>query len=122
MTEAWWDGECAPAEQVQQALGDINLIRPELAEFIPSLLMELRGAPLISFARFKGPTRLGISNFFGLIPHPLRTAWHGATIADFAAVCCDLAKICGCLFPLFGLVEAFESAVRWDRKGLYRSR
>ena len=25
-------------------------------------------------------------------------------------------------FPLFGFVEAFESAVRWDRKGLYRSR
>jgi hypothetical protein len=23
---------------------------------------------------------------------------------------------------LFGLVEGFDSAVRWDRKGLYRSR
>ena len=26
------------------------------------------------------------------------------------------------LFPLFGLIEAFAWAVRWDRKGLYRSR
>ncbi len=84
--------------------------------------MEHRGTPLISFARFKGPTRLGISNLFGLIPHPLRTAWHGATITDFAAVCCDLARLYGSLLPLFGFVEAFDSAVRWDRKGLYRSR
>ena len=112
----------APAEDVRAALGDVVLQNPELAGFVPSVLMELRGVPLISFARFKGPTRLGISNLFGLIPHPLRTAWHGPDITHFASVCCDLARIYGALFPLFGLVEAFDSAVRWDRKGLYRSR
>lgn len=122
VTEAWWDGSCAPAEDVRAALGDVTLQNPELAGFVPSVLMELRGAPLISFARFKGPTRLGISNLFGLIPHPLRTRWHGAAITDFASVCCDLARLYGSLFPLFGFVEAFDSAVRWDRKGLYRSR
>ena len=122
VTEAWWDGACAPAEEVLAALGGAELVRPELASFVPSVLMELRGAPLISFARFKGPTRLGVSNLFGLIPHPLRTEWHGTGVADFASVCCDLARIYGSLFPLFGLVEAFESAVRWDRMGLYRSR
>ena len=122
VTEAWWDGACAPAEDVRAALGDVTLQNPELAGFVPSVLMELRGTPLISFARFKGPTRLGISNLFGLIPHPLRTAWHGPNITDFASVCCDLARLYGCLFPLFGFVEAFDSAVRWDRKGLYRSR
>jgi hypothetical protein len=122
VTEAWWDGACAPEGEVRQALGGVTLQNPELAGFVPSVLMEHRGTPLISFARFKGPTRLGISNLFGLIPHPLRTAWHGAAITDFAAVCCDLARLYGCLFPLFGLVEAFDSAVRWDRKGLYRSR
>jgi hypothetical protein len=122
VTEAWWDGACAPAEEVQAALGGAVLQNPELAGFVPSVLMDLRGTPLISFARFKGPTRLGISNLFGLIPHPLRTAWHGAAITDFAAVCCDLARLYGGLFPTFGLVEAFDSAVRWDRKGLYRSR
>jgi sirohydrochlorin ferrochelatase len=122
VTEAWWDGACAPAADVRSALGDITLQNPELAGFVPSVLMDLRGAPLISFARFKGPTRLGISNLFGLIPHPLRTAWHGAAITDFAATCCDLARLYGRLFPTFGLVEAFDSAVRWDRKGLYRSR
>ena len=77
---------------------------------------------MISFARFKGPTRLGISNLFGLIPHPVRTAWHGLDITYFASVCCDLAQLYGAFFPLFGFVEAFDSAVRWDRKGLYRSR
>jgi hypothetical protein len=122
VTEAWWDGACAPAEEVQAALGDVTLPNPELAGFVPSALMELRGIPLISFARFKGPTRLGISNLFGLIPHPLRTVWHGSDITHFASVCCDLARLYGSLFPLFGFVEAFDSAVRWDRKGLYRSR
>jgi sirohydrochlorin ferrochelatase len=122
VTEAWWDGACAPAEDVLAALGDATLQTPELAGFLPSVLMELRGTPLISFARFKGPTRLGLSNLFGLIPHPLRTAWHGPNITHFASVCCDLARLYGCLFPLFGLVESFDSAVRWDRKGLYRSR
>ena len=46
----------------------------------------------------------------------------GRTSRDFASVCCELARLYGSLFPLFGLVEAFDSAVRWDRKGLYRSR
>ena len=77
---------------------------------------------MVSLARFKGPTRLGLSNLFGLIPRPLRTEWHGPDITHFAGVCCDLARLYGRLFPLFGLVEAFDSAVRWDRKGLYRSR
>ena len=122
VTEAWWDGACTPAEDVRAALGDVALRHPELADFVPSALMELRGAPMISFARFKGPTRLGISNLFGLIPRPLRTEWHGPDITHFASVCCDLARIYGGLFPLFGLVEGFDSAVRWDRKGLYRSR
>jgi sirohydrochlorin ferrochelatase len=122
VTEAWWDGACAPAEAVRSAIGDVVPEYPELAGFIPSALLELRGLPLISFARFKGPTRLGLSNLFGLIPHPLRTDWHGPDITYFASVCCDLARLYGSLFPLFGLVEAFDSAVRWDRKGLYRSR
>jgi sirohydrochlorin ferrochelatase len=122
VTESWWDGACAPAEDVLAALEGVALRNPELAGFVPSALMELRGIPLISFARFKGPTRLGISNLFGLIPHPLRTRWHGVDITDFASVCCDLARLYGGLFPTFGLVEAFDSAVRWDRQGLYRSR
>ncbi len=122
VTEAWWDHACAAADEVRSALGDVSLRNPELAGFIPSALLELRGTPLISFARFKGPTRLGISNLFGLIPHPLRTEWHGPDITHFASVCCDLARLYGAFFPLFGFVEAFDSTVRWDRNGLYRSR
>lgn len=121
VTEEWWDGQCAPADAVLAAVGE-PLQNPDLAGFVPSVLMEHRGTPLISFARFKGPTRLGISNLFGLIPHPLRTSWHGAAITDFAEVCCDLARIYGSLFRPFGLVEAFESAIRWNKQGLYRSR
>ena len=116
VTEAYWEGACAPAGNV------VPLRHPELVEFIPEALIALRGAPFVSFARFKGPTRLGISNLFGLIPTPLRSRWHGANITDFASVCCDLAKLYGSLFPMFGVVEALHSAVRWNRKGLYRSR
>jgi len=122
VTEAWWDGACAPADEVRAAIEGVTPRYPELAGFVPSALLDLRGTPLISFARFKGPTRLGLSNLFGLIPHPLRTEWHGPDITHFASVCCDVARLYGAFFPLFGLVEAFDSAVRWDRDGLYRSR
>lgn len=116
VTEAYWDGGCGPA------CDGVPLRHPELAGFIPEALLSLRGAPFLSFARFKGPTRLCISNLFGLIPTPLRSAWHGANITDFASVCCDIAKLYASLFPMFGVVEALHSAVRWNRKGLYRSR
>jgi sirohydrochlorin ferrochelatase len=122
ITEAWWDGACAREEEIRAALGDVTLRHPELVGFIPSVLLAHRGIPFLSFARFKGPTRLGISNLFGLLPQPLRSAWHGPNITHFASVCCDVARLYGCLFPLFGLIEAFAWAVRWDRKGLYRSR
>jgi hypothetical protein len=91
-------------------------------EYIPRVLLDYTGCPMISFAKFKGPTRLTISNLFGLIPDPLRSAWHGPNITYFARVCCNLAKLYGAHFPLSGLNEALYSAVRWNRKGLYRSR
>jgi len=103
VTEAYWDGACNQ-------------------DNVPEVLLQYAGCPMISFAKFKGPTRLAISNLFGLIPDPLRTAWHGPNITYFARVCCDLAKLYGALFPLVGIDEALYSAVRWNRKGLYRSR
>ncbi|HTW65412.1 MAG TPA: hypothetical protein VME17_12375 [Bryobacteraceae bacterium] len=106
VTEAYWDEGCdAPS-----------------ARYIPQVLLPYAGCPLISVAKFKGPTRLAISNLFGLIPEPLRSSWHGPNITYFARVCCDLAKLYGALFPLCGVNEALFSAVRWNRKGLYRSR
>lgn len=106
VTEAYWD-EDDPGEP---------------AKFVPKALLDLRGCPMLSFAKFKGPTRLGISNLFGLIPLPLRSAWHGPNITWFARACCDLAKLYGSLFELHGVVEGLYSAVRWNRRGLYRSR
>jgi len=106
VTEAFWDGACTR----------------DTTFAIPEVLLQYRGCPMISFAKFKGPTRLGISNLFGLIPEPLRAAWHGPNITYFARVCCDLAKIYGALFPLYGLNEGLYTAVRWNRQGLYRSR
>ena len=105
VTECFWDEDCADAEN-----------------FIPQVLRDLQGSPMISFAKIKGPTRLAISNLFGLIPEPLRARWHGPNITYFARVCCDLAKLYGSLFPLCAINEGLSTAVRWDRKGLYRSR
>ncbi len=117
ITEEFWDGRCAapPEAPVSEEF-------PELAGFVPQILLEHAGAPLISYARFKGPTRLSLSNLFGLIPEPLRARWHGPNLSHVAHVCCALAKLYGSFLNVFGLVESFNGAVRWDRRGLYRSR
>jgi hypothetical protein len=106
VTEAYWDegGDADPCA------------------YIPRMLLDYTGCPMISYAKFKGPTRLAISNLFGLIPDPLRSAWHGPNITYLARVCCNLAKLYSSHFPLSGINEALYSAVRWNRKGLYRSR
>jgi hypothetical protein len=124
VTEAYWDGACAPASRVRGLCAErgVRLRDDELAGFVPEVVLEHLGAPFVSFARFKGPTRLAISNCFGLLPPPLRSRFHGPTIDHFARVCCDVAALYGALLRPYGLVEAFDSAVRWNRNGLYRSR
>jgi sirohydrochlorin ferrochelatase len=124
VTEAFWDGACAAPERVHVTLRErgVNLSHAELAQFVPEVLVDYLGCPMISFAKFKGPTRLAISNMFGLLPEPLRAAWHGPNITYFGRVCCDLAKLYSSLFPLCGINEALYTAVRWNRQGLYRSR
>jgi hypothetical protein len=124
ITEAYWDGACAPRDQVLDLLAErgVRLADDELADFVPAIVVEHLGAPFVSFARFKGPTRLGIANCFGLLPPPLRSRFHGPTIDHFARVCCDVARLYGALLRPYGLVEALYSAVRWNRSGLYRSR
>ena len=124
VTEAFWDGRCAPRESIEAILQEagVRLHHPDLAACVPETLLAHRGAPFISFARFKGPTRLAVANLFGLIPDVLRTAWHGPNVAHFARVCCDVAKLYGCLFQMYGMVEGLHAAVRWNRRGLYRSR
>jgi sirohydrochlorin ferrochelatase len=124
VSEAYWDGACAGGADVTGLLAErgVCLRDPELAGFVPQIVVEQRGATFVSFARFKGPTRLSISNCFGLLPPPLRSQYHGPTIDHFARVCCDVARLYGALLEPFGIVEAFDSAVRWARDGLYRSR
>jgi len=117
VTEEFWDGRCGTPAGVAP-----DAAFPELAGFVPQVLAEHSGAPLISFARFKGPTRLSLANLFGLIPEPLRARWHGPNITHLARVCCSMAKLYGSLFDLYGFVESVNGAVRWDRRGLYRSR
>ena len=124
VTEAYWDGACADPDRVLGILDGcgVELRDRALAGFVPEVVLEHRGAPFVSFARFKGPTRLAISNCFGLLPPPLRSGFHGPTIDHFARVCCDVARLYGALLRPYGLVEALYSAVRWNRNGLYRSR
>ena len=124
VTEAYWDGQCANPSDIAGRLEEAGhkSSHPELCRFIPKLLLDHTSNDFISFARFKGHTRLSISNCFGLIPAPLRSAWHGPNITYFARVCCEMAKIYSTLFNPFGLVESLNVAIRWNRRGLYRSR
>ncbi len=124
VTEAAWDGQCARAVDVADVLEEqgVRLQFDKLLGTVPLALFERRGAPMVSYARFKGPTRLSISNLFGLLPEVLRDAWHGPNITYFARVCCDLARLYGALFELYGVVESLTCAVRWERQGFYRSR
>jgi hypothetical protein len=124
VTECFWDNACAGSQQVTGILQrrGVKLQFPQLAEYVPQILIENAGCPMISFAKFKGPTRLTISNLFGLLPEPLRAAWHGPNITYMARVCCELANLYGALFPLYGMAEGLFSAVCWTPQGLYRSR
>jgi sirohydrochlorin ferrochelatase len=124
VTEPFWDEDCVPDDQILRHLEQrgVRLHHREIAQFVPRVLFERAGCPMISFAKFKGPTRLSIANMFGLLPEPLRAAWHGPNLTYLARVCCDLAKLYGALFELYGIDEALYSAVRWNRRGLYRSR
>ena len=124
VTEAVWDGQCAAREDVFKLLADRGITpgTPELCDAIPSVMLENLDRPFLSFARFKGPTRLSVSNCFGLLPGPYRGAWHGPDVTYFARVCAEIARIYGALFTTYGLNEAFNVAVRWNREGLYRSR
>ncbi|MBV8902339.1 MAG: hypothetical protein JOZ22_01785, partial [Acidobacteriia bacterium] len=124
VTEAFWDEDCASPQDIAQVLRQkgVTLHHPELIQIVPRILFENAGCPMISFAKFKGPTRLSIANMFGLLPEPLRAAWHGPNITYMARVCCDLVKLYGALFDLYSIDEALYTAVRWNRKGIYRSR
>lgn len=124
VTEAAWDGQCAGREEVVRLLASRGVAPrvPEVCDAIPAVLLEHLDRPLISFARFKGPTRLSVSNLFGMLPGPYRGAFHGPDLTHFARVCCEVGRVYGTLFRPFGLNEAFNVAVRWNREGLYRSR
>ena len=115
VTEAFWEEACASSIDVG------GLDNPDLAACVPAVVAERRGAPLISFARFQGPTKLSLANLFELVPEPLRTGWDVNDPGSVAAVCCDLAKIYGSLLSLYGLVEGFHVAVRWSDEGLHQS-
>lgn len=124
VTEAAWDGQCASRDRVLDVLETrgVTPTVPELCDAIPAVMLDHLDRPLISFARFKGPTRMSISNCFGLLPGPYRGAWHGPDVTYFSRVCSEIGRIYGALFDTYGLNEAFNVAVRWNREGLYRSR
>jgi hypothetical protein len=124
ITEEVWSGRVAPAGDVTALVRRTHgpLANPELAGLVPSLLYDLRGAPLISLARFKGTMRLATMNLFGLIPDVLRVRWHGEDDLGLMRSMVDLAMLYGSLFRLHGVVEAITAAVHWRETGAHRSR
>lgn len=124
VTETYWDGACADKVKVLDLISEKGVVlnNQEIAAFVPQVIWDNRGANFISFARFKGSTRLSISNCFGLLPDTLRARWHGPNLTYMARICCDIVQLYGVLLNGVAVVEALHAAVRWDRQGLYRSR
>lgn len=124
LTETYWEGACADKTTILSYLAEqgVRLNEEEIAEFVPQVIWENRGANFISFARFKGSTRLSVSNCFGLLPDTLRSRWHGPNLTYMARVCCDMVRLYQALLNGIAVVEGLHTAIRWDRQGLYRSR
>ncbi|GAC1427698.1 MAG: hypothetical protein NVSMB65_00580 [Chloroflexota bacterium] len=124
VTEEVWSGRVAPPDEVEalvrRARGPVA--QRELYGLVPRCLYDLRGAPLISMARFKGTMRMSTMNLFGLIPDPLRVRWHGEDDLGLMRTMVDLALLYGGLFRLHGMVEALSAAVHWRETGAHRSR
>ena len=73
VTEAYWD------EALRASLRTVTFLK---------FCFHYAGCPMISFAKFKGPTRLAISNLFGLIPDPsaIQLAWSRTSLTLRASV------------------------------------
>jgi hypothetical protein len=90
---------------------------PELYQYVPHRLFELRGNTFLSLARIKGAFSLSCKNLFGLIPDPLRIRWHGDDDSRLGASIVSMNLIYGALFRVMGLCEAIYQAVRYHDAG-----
>lgn len=89
--------------------------------FMPKVLYEYRGSPLISLGKMKGACSdlpsLSIKNMFGLVPDPLRTWWHGPENRRLTRSIIDITKVYATFFKLHGICEAINGITVADPEG-----
>ncbi|MFX0014457.1 MAG: DUF362 domain-containing protein [Promethearchaeota archaeon] len=91
------------------------LERTEFYNFVPERLSELRGADLISLAKLRlleEPmiVSFSVKNFFGMIPGPDRSRFHGKKHSLLNQSIVDIYKVYDSLFNIYGVVEAIFTA------------
>jgi len=127
VTEEVWLGRIASPENIKKTVeAKYGSVRQEvLYTFVPSLLYEMRGSTLISFARVKGVKSsfpsLSLKNMFGLIPDPARDRWHGRKDCELPQSIVDINKVYGALFHVVGVNEGIRSAVHSHQIGKYET-
>jgi len=87
----------------------------ELYSFVPERLYELRGGDLLSLAKVKlwlDPISVSftLKNFFGMLPGPGRSRYHGKKHSRLDRSIVDIYKVYDSLFEVKGVVEAVLTA------------
>jgi len=127
VTEEVWQGRIVSPENTRKIVEAkyAAVRREELYSSVPSILYEMRGSTLISFARIKGVKgnfpSLSLKNMFGLIPDPARDRWHGRRDCKLSQSIVDINKVYGALFNVVGLNEGVRSAVHSHQNGRYET-
>jgi len=127
ITEEVWQGRTVSPENIKKIVEAkyTSVRREELYTYVPSLLYDMRGSTLISFARIKGVRSsfpsLSLKNMFGLIPDPARHRWHGRKDSELPQSIVDINKVYSALFHVVGVNEGIRSAVYSDQNGRYET-
>ncbi len=118
VTEEFWDGRCARPRGIEPD-GEF----PELAGFVPAAARRARRRAADQLRALQGADPAEPVKSFWADPRAVAgRVGMGRIFTHVAHVCCALAKLYGSFLDLYGLVESINGAVRWDRRGLYRSR
>lgn len=124
-TDEIWSGRGANSEAIRSIVEEkfTPVQNPQLYEGVPQILLDLKGAPLVSLSKAKIDSSYGaslsIKNIYGLIPDPNRfRKYHGEDDNEslLTQSIVDIHKIYQSLFDLKFIVESVFDYCRmnWD--------
>ncbi|MFW9997883.1 MAG: DUF362 domain-containing protein [Candidatus Odinarchaeota archaeon] len=117
ITEENWGHRTADPDKIIAVVEEKHppLEREEFYNFIPEKLYEMRGGDLLSLAKVRileepMVVSFAVKNFFGMIPGPSRSTFHGEKHAKLSQSIVDIYKVYDSLFHISGVVEAVFTA------------